>query len=108
MKWTQTTPGPEIMVVFLFLSMALRRFTDFVFNGWGMKFARIEDNLITGRLFMWDHLPNEFYLLNMQPFVLEEVASKSDGKGTLLTTAECLLSLNRNEYCMQGKRWKIN
>ena len=34
----------------------------------------------------------------MQPFVLEGGSIDTDGEGTLLTTAECLLSVNRNEY----------
>ena len=34
----------------------------------------------------------------MQPFVLEGGSIESDGKGTLLTTVECLSSQNRNEY----------
>ena len=71
---------------------------DFVFNGWGMKFAADKDNLITRRLFMSDTFADEVLPLNMQPFVLEGGSLESDGKGTLLTTAECLLSLNPNEY----------
>ena len=71
---------------------------DFVFNGWGMKYAADKDNLITRLLFMADTFNDEVLPLNMQPFVLEGGSLESDGKGTLLTTAECLLSLNRNEY----------
>lgn len=71
---------------------------DFVFNGWGMKFAANKDNLVTRRLFMAGTFNEEVLPLNMQPFVLEGGSMESDGKGTLLTTAECLLSLNRNEY----------
>lgn len=37
----------------------------------------------------------------MQPFVLEGGSIESDGKGTLLTTVECLSSVNRNEYLQQ-------
>jgi len=47
---------------------------------------------------MSDTFADEVLPLNMQPFVLEGGSLESDGKGTLLTTAECLLSLNRNEY----------
>ena len=34
----------------------------------------------------------------MRPYVLEGGSIDSDGQGTLLTTAECLCSVNRNEY----------
>lgn len=71
---------------------------DFVFNGWGMKFAAGYDNLITRNLFHSDTFAEDVVPANMQPFVLEGGSLESDGKGTLLTTAECLLSVNRNEY----------
>lgn len=35
---------------------------------------------------------------DMRPFVLEGGSIDTDGAGTLLTTSECLGSLNRNEY----------
>ncbi|MCM1354950.1 MAG: agmatine deiminase family protein [Staphylococcus sp.] len=70
------------------------RLLDFKFNGWGLKFAADKDNLINSRLsadgFMAAPLENR---LN---FVLEGGSVESDGNGTLLTTAECLLSPNRN------------
>jgi Peptidylarginine deiminase and related enzymes len=71
---------------------------DFTFNGWGMKFAAGKDNLITRNLFHTDTFAEGVIPVNMQPFVLEGGSLESDGKGTLLTTAECLLSANRNEY----------
>lgn len=71
---------------------------DFVFNGWGMKFAANHDNLITRQLFQSRTFTNEVLTTNMQPFVLEGGSIESDGKGTLLTTVECLSSVNRNEY----------
>lgn len=71
---------------------------DFTFNGWGMKFAAGKDNLITRRLSQSDTFADDVVVTNMQPFVLEGGSLESDGKGTLLTTAECLLSPNRNEY----------
>ncbi len=71
---------------------------DFVFNGWGMKYAAYHDNLITRTLAATETFANEVRLVNMQPFVLEGGSLESDGKGTLLTTSECLESLNRNEY----------
>lgn len=71
---------------------------DFVFNGWGMKFAAGLDNLITRQLYQAQVFADEVLVSNMAPFVLEGGSIESDGKGTLLTTAECLLSVNRNEY----------
>lgn len=74
---------------------------DFVFNGWGMKFPADKDNLITRMLFMTDTFQEDTPYNNMQPLVIEGGSIESDGKGTLLTTAECLLSNNRNEYLSQ-------
>lgn len=71
---------------------------DFVFNGWGMKFPANHDNLITRMLGASDTFDKDVQVVNMQPFVLEGGSIDSDGDGTLLTTAECLLSLNRNEF----------
>ncbi len=67
---------------------------DFQFNGWGLKFASDKDNLIIQRL-------DEMGVLgaprrNCRNFVLEGGSIESDGKGTVMTTAECLLSPNRN------------
>ncbi|MDH6305824.1 agmatine deiminase [Parabacteroides sp. PF5-5] len=71
---------------------------DFVFNGWGMKFPANYDNLITRKLFEAGVFQEDVLPLNMQPFVLEGGSLETDGKGTLLTTVECLASVNRNEY----------
>ena len=67
---------------------------DFKFNGWGLKFAANKDNLITGEIFQ-SQLFNAQYI-NCLNFVIEGGSIESDGKGTLLTTSECLLSPNRN------------
>lgn len=64
---------------------------DFKFNGWGLKFAADKDNLVTGNLDFFRTIPE-----NHLSFVLEGGSLESDGRGTLLTTAECLLSPNRN------------
>lgn len=74
---------------------------DFVFNGWGMKYTANLDNLITRSLFAQGTFAADVLPVNMQPFVLEGGSIESDGKGTLLTTVECLSSLNRNEYLQQ-------
>lgn len=69
---------------------------DFTFNGWGMKFAAGLDNLITRNMFKMNAFDEHQYC-NMGHFVLEGGSIESDGQGTILTTAECLLSDNRNE-----------
>ena len=71
---------------------------DFVFNGWGMKFAANRDNQITRLLSLSNSFDKDVEVVNMQPFVLEGGSIESDGRGTLLTTMECLCSANRNEY----------
>lgn len=67
---------------------------DFKFNGWGLKFASDKDNLITRQLLEAGALKGRYE--NHLNFVLEGGSIESDGNGTLLTTSECLLSLNRN------------
>lgn len=71
---------------------------DFAFNGWGLKYVADKDNLITRNLYQSGLFADEIRIANMQPFVLEGGSIESDGEGTLMTTAECLLSVNRNEY----------
>lgn len=70
------------------------RLLDFKFNGWGLKFAADKDNLITSRLMRAGMFGAE--VENRLNFALEGGSVESDGEGTLLTTAECLLSPNRN------------
>ncbi|MDD2961298.1 MAG: agmatine deiminase family protein [Muribaculaceae bacterium] len=67
---------------------------DFKFNGWGLKFASDKDNLITSRLYDKGIFRAEYK--NLLSFVLEGGSIESDGKGSILTTSECLLSKNRN------------
>jgi agmatine/peptidylarginine deiminase len=71
---------------------------DFTFNGWGLKFASDFDNRITCSLFSKHVFKGDVELDNKKDFVLEGGSIESDGKGTLLTTSECLLSPNRNSY----------
>ncbi|MFV0329340.1 MAG: agmatine deiminase family protein [Dysgonomonas sp.] len=71
---------------------------DFTFNGWGLKFASNYDNQITRGLFANNIFHSDVELVNKKDFVLEGGALESDGKGTLLTTSECLLSPNRNSF----------
>lgn len=67
---------------------------DFMFNGWGLKFASDKDNLITRQAVKFGFLNGRY--VNRLGFVLEGGSIESDGLGTLLTTSECLLSPNRN------------
>jgi len=66
---------------------------DFGFNGWGLKFPADLDNLISRRLKQSGaFLPN----LNTIGLIMEGGSIETDGLGTILTTAACLLSPNRN------------
>lgn len=76
---------------------------DFVFNGWGQKFASDLDNQITKTIFSQGVFNDDVMGVDMRPFVLEGGSIDSDGCGTLLTTTECLCSLNRNEYLSQDE-----
>ena len=71
---------------------------DFVFNGWGLKFAADMDNQITRAMVRAGAFAPDVRYQDMRPFVLEGGSIDTDGAGTLLTTSECLGSLNRNEY----------
>lgn len=71
---------------------------DFVFNGWGLKFASNLDNQITRNIFTQGAFNDDVIGVDMRPYVLEGGSIDSDGCGTLMTTSECLCSLNRNEY----------
>ncbi len=69
---------------------------DFVFNGWGSKYAAEHDNRITRCL----HARGAFGgtpIVTMD-LVLEGGSIESDGQGTVLTTTACLLSRKRNPY----------
>lgn len=67
---------------------------DFTFNGWGGKYPAERDNTLTRRLAEAGAFgATERRAMNM---VLEGGSIESDGEGTLLTTAPCLLNKNRN------------
>ena len=73
---------------------------DYIFNGWGQKFEAGLDNQITGNLFKQGIFQQAE--LEDHDFVLEGGSIESDGKGTILTTTECLLEENRNpQYSQQ-------
>jgi len=77
------------------------RLMDFVFNGWGGKYEAAQDDRITAALARagaFGGTPRE-----RVEFVLEGGGIESDGAGTLLTTAACLLSPGRNPgYSREG------
>ena len=64
---------------------------DFTFTGWGGKFDASLDNAMTRELEKYYGAPVETV-----DMILEGGGIESDGKGTLLTTSECLLNPNRN------------
>ncbi|MEA4904513.1 MAG: agmatine deiminase family protein [Petrimonas sp.] len=70
---------------------------DFGFNGWGLKFAANHDNQITQHLFGQEEFKPEVQYASKKKFILEGGSIESDGKGTLLTTSQCLLAPNRNQ-----------
>lgn len=68
---------------------------DFLFNGWGLKFAADKDNLITRHLSDSGAFSAPRRAVGL---VLEGGSIESDGAGTILTTAQCLMSPNRNPH----------
>lgn len=72
---------------------------DFMFNGWGLKFAADKDNLITKQL--WNKNIYNAKALITPDLVLEGGSIESDGIGTVLTTTNCMLSPNRNPHFSQ-------
>lgn len=70
------------------------RLLDFTFNGWGNKFAGELDNTVTRRL----HKEGAFGATPLKTIdlVLEGGSIETDGQGTLLTTASCLLAPGRS------------
>lgn len=71
------------------------RALDFGFNGWGLKFASDRDNLVNLSLCSREVISARTYR-NERAFILEGGSIETDGCGTLLTTARCLCSPNRN------------
>lgn len=68
---------------------------DFKFNGWGEKFEADKDNEIGRNLKATGILTAD--MQDNLDFVLEGGAIESDGKGTILTTSQCLLAPHRNQ-----------
>ncbi|QOP45028.1 agmatine deiminase family protein [Sulfurimonas paralvinellae] len=64
---------------------------DFTFNAWGGKFEAQKDNAMSAAL--QTCYKNELKTID---FILEGGAVESNGLGTILTTAQCMLNPNRN------------
>lgn len=69
---------------------------DFGFNGWGKKYPFEKDNKITRALFENETFTKNVRYSNNLDFIIEGGSIESDGKGTILTTSNCLLSPSRN------------
>lgn len=69
---------------------------DYQFNGWGLKFASDRDNLATGHL-VADGLISA-PVCDRLDYTLEGGSVDIDTDGTVITTSECMLSLNRNGH----------
>ena len=67
---------------------------DFQFNGWGRKFPAEQDNQISRRMMELGIFQGQYE--SHLDFVLEGGSIESDGRGTILTTSQCLLAANRN------------
>ena len=67
---------------------------DFGFNGWGGKFGHAADNEISRRLYALDAFGDA--PIQKVDMILEGGSIEVDGCGTLLTTAQCLLTPTRN------------
>lgn len=72
-----------------------RRLLDFRFNGWGRKFPAELDNKISQELHHQGAVSGE--RIDLDDFVLEGGSIESDGRGTVLTTSQCLLAPHRNQ-----------
>ena len=74
---------------------------DFRFNGWGEKFEAALDNEVTRTLHRDGAFDTEQggtpRLADHDDFVLEGGAIESDGKGTVMTTEQCLMAPHRNQ-----------
>jgi len=75
---------------------------NFKFNGWGEKFESTRDNQLNDSLILSlsPLLKSHTEILeteNHMDFVLEGGSVESDGKGTILTTTNCLLAPHRNQ-----------
>ena len=71
------------------------RLLDFCFNGWGEKFSADKDNALNRQIFDAGFVVGAY--TDENEFVLEGGSIESDGKGTIFTTAGCLMAPHRNQ-----------
>ena len=67
---------------------------DYQFNAWGNKHPCQLDNALTSALVELGAYPGAS--IQKRTLILEGGSIETDGNGTLLTTAQCLLNRNRN------------
>ena len=73
--------------------------THWLFNGWGNKYPDlVQDTFVPSRI---NEIENSTYF--NAGIILEGGSIEVNGKGTLLTTRQCLLNKNRNPYLNQQK-----
>ncbi len=72
---------------------------NFCFNGWGRKYAFMSDNALNHALLNAELFHGHSYA--DLDYILEGGSIESDGKGTILTTRQCLLNPNRNSGLTQ-------
>ncbi len=75
---------------------------DFVFTAWGGKFRAEHDNAMTRRIAHCYGAP-----VVSHDFVLEGGAIESDGRGTILTTAQCMLAPTRHPHLEKNALEKV-
>lgn len=74
-----------------------KKVINFVFNGWGMKFASNKDNQIAPNLNAQNCFAEDVEFVSSR-IALEGGAVDFDEYGNMLSTTECLCSKNRNEF----------
>lgn len=71
---------------------------DFTFTGWGGKFDASRDNGMSSAIADTYGAP-----MNAIDLILEGGGVETDGNGSLLTTAECMLNPNRNPHLSKAQ-----
>lgn len=69
---------------------------DFQFNGWGLKYAANNDNMVTRQIYHQYFKPLGYIYEPHLSTVLEGGSIETDGQGLILSTFRCLADLNRN------------
>jgi agmatine deiminase len=79
------------------------RGVDWIFNAWGSDYNGLYDSWEQDDGVAWKVLEMAGAMRYRAPLVLEGGSIHTDGQGTLLTTAECLLSPGRNPTLTQSE-----